>query len=109
MMFWGLIEPSVHKVIYRSRSEATERRSEAVNASHTVCICALKILRKNKQEIHVKPFYCKLVSYIKISYARGTAYINISQAQLYDHLPDYFVGPPFCNQNGSNMSRHGLQ
>nr|XP_004551688.1 uncharacterized protein LOC101480193 isoform X1 [Maylandia zebra] len=34
MMFWGLIEPSVHKVIYRSRSEATER-SEAVNASHT--------------------------------------------------------------------------
>uniref|UniRef100_A0AAX7T9T8 THAP-type domain-containing protein n=1 Tax=Astatotilapia calliptera TaxID=8154 RepID=A0AAX7T9T8_ASTCA len=35
MMFWGLIEPSVHKVIYRSRSEATERRSEAVNASHT--------------------------------------------------------------------------
>lgn len=48
-------------------------------------------------------------NYIKVSYARGTAYINISQAQLYDHLPDYFVGPPFCNQNSSNMSRHGLQ
>lgn len=66
MMFWGLIEPSVHKVIYRSRSEATERRSEAVNASHTVCICALNILRKNKQEIHVKPFYCKLELYKSI-------------------------------------------
>lgn len=39
MMFWGLIEPSVHKVIRWSRSEATER-SEAVNASHMVCICA---------------------------------------------------------------------
>lgn len=108
-MFWGLIEPSVHKVIYRSRSEATERRSEAVNASHTVCICALKILRKKTNRKYMSNLFIVNWNYIKVSYARGTAYINISQAQLYDHLPDYFVGPPFCNQNSSNMSRHGLQ
>ncbi|CAI5654256.1 unnamed protein product [Oreochromis niloticus] len=111
MMFWGLIEPSVHRVIHRSWSEATERRSEAVNASHMMQslqpIDELFLFQMylaagleerdlaNRFGIHPFTVSCIISSWTTYLYTLlGSVCIWIDAEDIKAHLPDDFKDFP---------------